>query len=289
MKSRDEKQMLELIVGTAREDANIRTVVLEGSRANPLAVKDPLQDYDVIYGVTTVKPYSGNMEWIKRFGDLMILQMPDGMGNSPLLDHKFTYLMQFVDGNRIDLNVYDVAHLKNHRFSSQSMVLLDKDDWLKLPPLSSSDYFPGQPTRKQFDDCCNEYWWVATYVAKGLWRGDLPYARHMLDNIVRCQALKMMDWYFGIKTNFRESPGKYGKRFRTYIESELCDRLAATYSTSDIESTWQALDTLCALFRDVSSKVGARFGYLYCSEDDRRVTLYLQHLRTLPRESTRIY
>jgi aminoglycoside 6-adenylyltransferase len=44
MKSRDEKQMLDLIVGTAQDDQNIRVIVLEGSRADPSALQDPLQD-----------------------------------------------------------------------------------------------------------------------------------------------------------------------------------------------------------------------------------------------------
>ncbi len=281
--------MLDLILDTAREDPNIRTVVLEGSRANPSAIKDPLQDYDIIYGVTTLKPYSQNVEWIKRFGELMILQMPDGMGNSPILDYKFTYLMQFLDGNRIDLNLYNVEHLKHHHFSSQSVVLLDKDNSLKLPPPSSSDYFPRQPTPKQFHDCCNEFWWVTPYVAKGLWRDDFPYARHMLDSTVRCQALKMMDWYFGIKTGFQESPGKYGKHFRKHLEHSLCDLLAASYITSDIESTWRALDALCRLFADVGVTVGAHYGYPYPAEATRKVTSYVQHLQRLPRGSEQIY
>jgi hypothetical protein len=53
----------------------------------------------VIYGVTDLKPYKNNQERIKRFGELLILQMPDGMDGSPALDHKFTYQMQFSDGN----------------------------------------------------------------------------------------------------------------------------------------------------------------------------------------------
>ncbi len=69
MKSRSDSEMLDLIIGTAKDDANIRAIVLEGSRANSNATKDPFQDYDVIYGVTDLKPYKNNQEWIKRFGE----------------------------------------------------------------------------------------------------------------------------------------------------------------------------------------------------------------------------
>lgn len=281
--------MLDLIVSTAKGDANLRTVVLEGSRANPTAAKDPFQDYDVIYGVTDLKPYKNNLEWIKRFGELLILQMPDGMGASPVLDYKFTYLMQFADGNRIDLNLYLVDRLKKHEFSSQSVLLLDKDTWLRLPPPSDSDYVPSRPASKEFHDCCNEFWWVAPYVAKGLWRGDFAYARHMLDNILRNEAIKMMEWYFGIKTNYSLSPGKYGKYFNKHIESELCDLLMQSYDSADISKTWQALGTLCSLFRTVGSKVAENFNYAYPVDEDRRVSAHLLHIKQLLKDAKQIY
>lgn len=289
MKSRTEEEMLELIVGTAKDDANIRVVVLEGSRANPNATKDPFQDYDVIYGVTDLKPYINNQDWIKRFGELLILQMPDGMGESLAFDYKFTYLMQFSDGNRIDLNLYKIESLKQHKFSSQSLILLDKEICLSLPPPSDTDYLPERPTERRYLESCNEFWWVAPYVAKGLWRVELGYARQMLDNILRPEAMKMMGWYFGIKTNFKVSPGKYGKYFDEHIEPKLCALLAKSYDSADIGKTWEALGNICSLFKIVGNKVGENFQYAYPIEEDRKINAYLQHVRELPRDAKQIY
>ena len=52
---------------------------------------------------------------------------------------------------------------------------------------------------------------MSVYAAKGLWRGELTYAHTMLDGYVRDQLMKMLEWYFGVKTGFKKSPGKYGK------------------------------------------------------------------------------
>ena len=289
MESRNEQQMTDLILGTAQADPNIRTVVLEGSRASHAARKDPFQDYDIIYGVTDLSPYRKNLDWIKRFGELMVLQMPDGMGSSPSVPYKFTYLMQFLDGNRIDLNLYQLDHLKRHTFSSQSVVLLDKDGWLNLPPPNESDYFPSKPTEREFFDCCNEFWWVTPYVAKGLWRRDLGYARHMLDTILRSEALKMTTWYFGVKTDFKENPGKYGRRFSERIEPELLQLLGTSYEAGTIDETWRALESLCSLFGTAGSKVASHFQFHYPSQEDRNVTAYLRHIRALPAGSATIY
>src|SRR5262245_50330188 len=104
---RSEQEMLGLILDTARHDERIRAVIMNGSRANPNVTQDIFQDFDIVYIVTDVDPFKNNQEWIKRFGEIMIMQMPEAMQDPPPShDGGFAYLMQFTDGNRIDLGVY---------------------------------------------------------------------------------------------------------------------------------------------------------------------------------------
>jgi aminoglycoside 6-adenylyltransferase len=118
--------------------------------------------------VTDLNSFTADHSWIARFGELMILQMPEAMVDPPPMnDGHFAYLMQFTDGNRIDLTLFPLA--KMHQFESESLstMLLDKDGLFKeLPPPSESDYLPKPPSAKTFADCCNEFWWGSTYVAK---------------------------------------------------------------------------------------------------------------------------
>ena len=66
---RTEKEMFDLILGIAKEDERIRSVIMCGSRANEDCPKDMYQDYDICYYVTDVKPFFNNMEWIEeKFG-----------------------------------------------------------------------------------------------------------------------------------------------------------------------------------------------------------------------------
>jgi aminoglycoside 6-adenylyltransferase len=291
MKTRAEAEMLGLILGTAKEDANIRAVILEGSRANPNAKKDPFQDFDVIYAVTTLDPYRSNMQWIRRFGELMVLQMPDGMGGTPAPDHKFTYLMQFLDGNRIDLNIYLAEKLRKEDFSSLRTLLLDKDgrfDYLSTPG-NEGDYFPKPPAPQEYFECCNEFWWVVPYVAKGLWREDLSYARAMFETILRDETMKMLTWNFGIETSFLKNPGKFGKNFAGHFDPEIGRRLLATMKTSTIEEVWSALLELVLLFRKSALIVSAHFGFEYPHDDDEKVSKYITHVKTLSPKAVTIY
>jgi aminoglycoside 6-adenylyltransferase len=288
---RSTQEMLELIVETAKKDARIRAVIMNGSRANPNAPPDPFQDFDVVYVVTDVAPFKYNYAWIRRFGEIMILQMPEDMRDPPPNDDgSFTYLMQFTDGNRIDLGLWPLAKLDELGRDSLSLLLLDKDGIIgALAPADESDYLPRPPSAKSFSDCCNEFWWVSPYVAKGLWRGEITYAKHFLDHFVRDQLMKMLAWYVGTKTQFSKNPGKCGKYLQSYLEPELWELLQQTYSDASDAHTWEALFTTGRLFRKVALQVAAHFGFDYPHGDDARVTAHLRHVRFLPRDAREIY
>jgi aminoglycoside 6-adenylyltransferase len=254
---RGESEVLELIINTAREDERIRAVILNGSRANPDSPRDIFQDFDMVYVVTEVVSFISDADWIERFGEMMIMQKPDEMHDPPP-DKKdgYTYLMQFTDGNRIDLNLYPVEKLDELEEDSLSRLLLNKDGLFdQLPPPGESSYLPQPPAAKPFADCCNEFWWVSPYVAKGLWRGEIIYARQVFDLTLREQLMKMLVWYIGMKTGFKKNPGKFGKNFQKYLEPELWEQLLKTYSDAGIENTWQALFAMCDLFRTVAQQV----------------------------------
>jgi aminoglycoside 6-adenylyltransferase len=281
---RSEQEMLDLILETARRDERIRAVVMNGSRANPNAPRDRFQDFDIAYFVTDVEPYKNNFEWIQRFGEIMIMQMPEDMQDPPPEGMgSWVYLMQFMDGNRIDLGIDPLNRITEITADSQTVVLLDKDGLIPtLPPSSDRDYLPQPPTVKTFEDCCNEFWWVSAYVAKGLWRKEILYAKYYLDHYVRDQLMKMLDWVIGVRTQFTRNPGKYGKYVRQFLEPEQWELLLKTYSDADYEHTWEALYVTCALFRQLALEVAGHFGYAYPHEDDERMSAHLEHVRYLP-------
>jgi aminoglycoside 6-adenylyltransferase len=288
---RSESEMMALIVHTAQDDDRIRAVMLNGSRVNPRASRDIFQDFDVIYFVTELGSFKNDHRWLERFGELMILQMPEAMGDPPPLnDGHFAYLMQFTDGNRIDLTLFPVARLADFRPESLSVLLLDKDQLFEaLPPPSEHDHLPQPPTANAFADCCNEFWWVAPYVAKGLWRDEIVYAKYLLDHTLREQLMKMLTWQVGIATQFTAGPGKFGRHLQRYLAPERWARLVRTYSDAGSEQTWEALHTMCALFRTVALEVAEHFRFEYPEREDELVRAHLKHVQALPRDATDIY
>jgi aminoglycoside 6-adenylyltransferase len=167
---------------------------------------------------------------------------------------------------------------------------MDKDGFIHpFPPSNESDYLPKPPTSKQYSDCCNEFWWVCPYVAKGLWREEIIYAKSMADLYVREQLTKMLVWYIGIKTKFQINPGKFGKYFEKYLEPELWELLQDTYTDASYEHTWDELQKMCILFRRIAIVVAEHFGFEYPQGDDVRVSAHLSHLRFMPKDAKEMY
>ncbi len=276
---RSETEMMQLILDYAAARDDIRAVVLNGSRANPNACRDWLQDYDVVYFVTDMTPYRRNPIVPLAFGELMILQTPDDMSPPPPPRASYTYLMQFEDGNRLDLTFAPLTDLPRLLQDSQTMVLLDKDQCIgPLPPASDRGYLPTPPTGKDYDDCCNEFWWLNPYVTKALWRGELTHAHLILDDYLRTELFKMLTWYFGMRTGFQVAPGKGGKYLRSHLEPELWALLEQTYADADPAHIWQALFAQDELFRRTAQAVAAHFGYTYPAGDDRRVSAFIREI-----------
>jgi len=288
---RSEQQILNVIITTAREDERVRLVVMNGSRANPNAPRDFFQDFDVVYFVPDVTPFIKNLEWVERFGEIMIMEMPEDMDDPPpAKDGSFGYLMQFKDGTRIDLGISPLTSLDELLKDSLTVVLLDKDGRTgSCPPSSESDYYPEPPTAKAFTDCCTEFWWLCTYVVKGLWRREILYARFMMDNLCRGELMKILKWYIGMRTGFTVNPGKLGKYYQRYLEPGLWEMLMKTFADSGYDHTWEALFAMGDLFRIVAVQLADHFGFGYLQEYDYNVNAHLRHVQALPQDAAEMY
>lgn len=292
---RSQTEMMNLILGVAKKDDRILAVYINGSRANPNAPKDIFRDYDVVYVVTAIEPFLKNKEWINIFGERIIMQEPDKLdkmqGRNVDFSNCYGYLMQFADGNRIDLHIETLNYtLKNFGSDSLTVTLLDKKGVLpKLPPASDKDYWVERPTFARYYSRCNNFWWVAPYCAKGLWRKEILYTIDSLNYYVREDLLLMLSWYVCIDKGFDFSLGKSRKYLRNYLNPAIWSRLMTTFNLSDYDCAWNALITTCELFDEIAPDVGKAFGFKYNKEEATRSFAYIKHIRDLPQTATEIY
>ena len=289
---RTEKEMYDLILGIAQADDRIRGVYMGGSRTNPNAVRDLFQDYDVVYIVNETESFINDTPWIDRFGERLFMQYPD---ENPAFPHKkdesYGWLIQFSDGNRLDLHVMipDRAQ-KDISADRLCKILLDKDNILPVIPESSDQsHWVKKPSQTEFLCTCNEFWWCLDNVAKGLWRNEIPYVQDMLNHYIRPQLVTLLSWKIGIMTGFSCSIGKAGKDMYRWLSEGEWERFLKTYADAEAEHIWEAVEIMCNLFHEVAGFVSGELGFFYDMTEASNCMGYLKHVRELPGDAKQVY
>ena len=288
---RTEKEMYALIIKIAENDDRIRAVYINGSRANPNAAKDIFQDYDIVYVVTETKSFITDNSWINRFGEILFMQYPDEHPDYPSDKENFYgWLMQFTDGNRIDLHVETIAHAKAHILDdSLCEILLDKDKCLPdIPESSDKTYWLTKPSELQFLCTCTEFWWCLNNVAKGLWREEITYVQDMMNYVVRKQLEKMLSWKIGVITDYSVSIGKSAKYMYKWLSPQEWSTYLQTYCNANRNDIWQATEKMCGLFRETAAWVSGELDYRFNYKEAESCMKFLQAVKNLPKEAMEI-
>lgn len=289
---RTEEQMMKLILDTAREDERILAVYMNGSRTNPNAPEDIFQDYDIVYVVTETESFQQDRAWIDRFGERLFMQYPEeGFFGEDNTKECYGWLMQFADGNRLDLHVIVLERvLREIHGDRLCRILLDKQGVLpKIPEATDEDHWVRRPGQEEFLAVCNEFWWCLDNVAKGLWRREIPYVQDILNQNVRPQLVRQLSWKAGVKEDFRISVGKSGKYLYRWLEPQVWERFLSTYAGSGIGELWQAVETMCVLFEETAAENAAALGLDYCREEGENCQSYLRHVRNLPQDAKEVF
>ena len=281
---RSETEIKNLILGFAKQDDRIRAVLLNGSRANPNATPDGLRDFDIVFIVENLESFTRDHSWTNIFGEKIIFQLPDemnfGVEDSYREKISFAYLMLFKDTNRIDLTLFPKKKLTaNFNPDSLTLLWLDKDHlFTGLPQSGDKDYHIQEPAEKEFLDTCNEFWWATTYVAKGLVRDEIIYAKEMLEVVVRPMFMKVIEWQVGIENDFSVSSGKAGKFLKRYLPGDFYKKILLTYANFETAENWKALFLMTEIFQQSSNFVAEKLGFTINKREQQNVLAYLKAL-----------
>ncbi|MFY1068609.1 aminoglycoside 6-adenylyltransferase [Enterococcus sp. AD013-P3] len=274
---RSEQEMIDLILNTAKSLPQVDAVAMEGSRMNQHAPKDIFQDYDVVYVVNDKTSLLADRSWLAAFGPVLIQQRPEEMTLfPPTLGERFTFLTLFEDGNRIDLMLCPHSELE---------ILLAEDPFLTvlwdpkrvfppLPDAGDQKFWVQPPQEVLFQDCCNEFWWVSTYVVKGLWRKETLYATDHLYEICQKELLRVLSWLVGNESGWNQSFGKNFKYLPDYLDEATRQLLFEIRDFTSLTTIWQSLFTTQELFHEVAGKLAEEMGFTYDKETAEKIMQY---------------
>ena len=285
---RNENEMLDIIINTAKSDDRVFAAYLKGSRANPNAPGDIYRDFDIMYVVRETESFIKDTSWMDKFGKIVLKQEQsdafgygERFGIQTKYEESYSWLLLLEDQNRIDIGVELLSVMKTGRNRNKLFVpLLDKIGCLpQLPPPTDEDFHIKRPSEEKFRGCCNEFYWCLCDVAKGIARDELPFAMTTYNTLVRDMLETMLDWYIGTYTDYSVSSGKLHKYLKKYLPADFYEDYVRTYTDGDYQHFWNAMDVSYKLFRRTAPLVADYFHFAYPEADEQASRQYVRSIQ----------
>lgn len=265
---RTETEMLDVILKTAKT-LQVKAVAMSGSRSCPKAPKDEFQDYDVVYIVDDFDNLTSDLSWLNQFGK-RIIEQEVSLGNRRL------YLMLFEDGNRIDLTLCPKEHIQEWVDSETGfIVLVDEKGLFESYSPSPERYWITPATETDFKNSCNEFWWVSSYVVKGICRYQVIYATDHLYGICQQELLKVLAWQVASDKGTVDV-GKNYKYLFNYLPIEKEKEFSNLLDFSSIDKITQSLFATMKLFHQEAQSLSQKVGVDYDKEVAERMIQYAE-------------
>lgn len=265
---RAETEILDLILQTAKT-LQVEAVAMSGSRACPKAPKDEFQDYDVVYIVDDFDNLTSDLSWLDQFGKRIIEQ-------EVVLDHRRLYLMLFEDGNRIDLTLCPKEHIQEWVDSEAGYTVLeDKMGLFETFSPSPERFWIHTASETDFKDSCNEFWWISTYVGKGICRKQLIYATNHLYGICQQELLKILAWQMANDRGAVDI-GKNYKYLFNYLPAEKEKVFSNLLDFSSLDKITQSLFSTMAVFNREAQNLAQKMGFDYDKEVAEKMIQYAE-------------
>ena len=265
---RTEAEMLDVILKTA-ETLQVEAVAMSGSRTDTKAPKDEFQDYDVVYVVDDLDNLTSNISWLDLFGNRIIEQ-------EVALDHRRLYLMLFEDGNRIDLTLCPKEHIKEWVDSEAGFTVLEDPEHLFEPYSQNLErYWMSPASETDFKNSCNEFWWVSTYVVKGICRSQVIYTTDHLYGICQQELLKILAWLVASDRGAVDI-GKNYKYLFHYLPAEKEKQFSNLLDFSSLDKITQSLFATMQLFHQEAQSLAQKMGFDYDKEVAEKMIEYAE-------------
>ena len=267
---RTETEMLDVILKTA-ETLQVAAVAMSGSRTDTKASKDEFQDYDVVYVVENLDELITDLSWLDQFGK-RIIEQEVGLGQRCL------YLMLFEDGNRIDLTLCPKQQIQEWVDSEADYTVLKDDKGLFESYLPSPKrYWTNPASQTDFEKSCNEFWWVSTYVVKGICRKQVIYTTDHLYGICQQELLKLLAWQVAADKG-KVDIGKNYKYLFNYLHERKEKEFSNLLDFSSLDKITQSLFATMQLFHREAQSLAQKMGFDYDKEIAERMIQYAEDI-----------
>ena len=273
----DPDELLASIIAWAQGDANVRALILTGSRARGDGRADEFSDLDIEIIADRPETLTSDDAWFRSFGRVWV-HLP-----TIIAPRHETRLVFYEGGTKVDFSLCGRqrigalvgAQKLDGLYERGYRVLVDKDGLTSALP-AASGAFPakGLPGQAEFTAVVEEFWFEAAHIPRYLLRGELWVVKFR-DWTMKQQLLRMIEWHAIARREQPVDVWHIGTHMAEWVDAETLRELRAVFSAFDARSSWDGLMATAALFRRLAIETTAAIGLRYPVEADRGVSGYL--------------
>lgn len=280
--------MLERIVRWARSKAEVRALVLTGSKAQPGASIDPLSDIDIEVVVADVAAFMASGKWWSELAEVWTTQVVEALAAAPTQTYPMVGVI-YAGATTVDFTVIDAQRLVDMVEAGQLdrvyapgyRVLLDPDGLTGgLPEPSGREVAPAVLTAAELRAVADAFWFEALRVPKCLIRGELWEAKSR-EWTMKQHLLVMVEWHAVVTTGYPFDGYHKGRHLSRWVDALTWQQAHEVFGRFEAADAWRALDASVRLFDRLATEAALERRLRYPTPADEAIA---GHLRKLVRE-----
>jgi aminoglycoside 6-adenylyltransferase len=283
------EELIERFVRLAETRADIRAVVIVGSRARVDQPADEWADLDILVVTSYPEYYLSTTEWISRFGDYWLTFLePTATGGET------ERRILFEGGLDVDLAVFPLKTVQNFAqngippdfaaqaadtFGRGARILIDRDGIFTqfLTQIPSNEKFSAaMPTEAEFLQVVNDFLYHAVWTVKHLRRGELWWAKMCSDCYMQRLLLRMIEWHAHAMHGQQYDTWFRGRFLEKWADPRIVKELRNAFAHYDAQDIGRALVKELKIFRWIAVETAEKLGYAYPVEADKHVTEWIK-------------
>jgi aminoglycoside 6-adenylyltransferase len=272
-------ELLNRFVLWAEDQADIRAVLMIGSRARVDHPADQWSDIDLIISASNPQPYLEYTEWLKNIGPVWATHV------EPTLAGVHERRVLFEDGYDFDL-IFVADNMLSRLIQNDEVarivrrgvrILVDKDRLMSritLPLGRRPAYVP--PTQAQFTNLINDFWYHAAWTAKKLRRGELWTALMSNNSYMKNLLMQMLEWHTHAISSENYDTWYQGRFVEEWADLATLEQLGEIFAHYDADDIKRTLAASMNLFRRVATETAAQLTYTYPYNSDANVSEWVK-------------
>ncbi|MEW6718534.1 MAG: aminoglycoside 6-adenylyltransferase [Chloroflexota bacterium] len=276
------EHLIERFIAWAETCSDIRAAVVVGSRASVDRPADEWADLDVVVVTTDPETYLAKVDWLENLGNVWItLLEPTATGQG--MERRAL----FEGGLDVDFTIVPQEMFRRVMRDPQTIdvlrrgvrVLLNKDGLMPegIPsPIEPPSSRP--PTRTEFDEMINDFWYHAVWTTKKLKRGELWTAKLCCDGYMKRLLLRMLEWHTRAMNGWHHDTWHNGRFLEVWADSRTLQGLRGAFAHYDEDDVRRALLATVDLFRWLAIETAEQLSYPYPTLADEHATELVRKL-----------